>query len=77
MQWVADGTVNITAVCEMAEWHLATAIDALAAKGLTRPDAEAFADLAFTDHATECGGRTDHKAEDAVTDAQWDRLSVI
>ena len=77
MTWMIDGTINLTEVCERAEWHLGTAIDGLVAKGMTRQDAEAFADLAFTDHAVESGGSADHRAEDAVTCAQWDRLSLV
>ena len=71
MTWVIDTTIFLEEICETANWHLATVICALVAKGLTREDAEAFAEFAFDDKAT--GGTTDN----LVNDEQWDRLELI
>jgi len=49
--WLIDGCVNLTALCENERWHLASVIGRLLDIGLERRDAEAFASLAFADAA--------------------------
>jgi hypothetical protein len=65
-----DTSIDLTDVCQRAEWHLATAVSMLTARGLTRDDAEAFTAFQFAEVAT----RGDNSA-DCVSDAQWDRLT--
>ena len=60
------GDVDITRLCEDAEWHLATAYDAAKAAGLD----EAFVDFVFSDKAEN----DDVDAGELVTDEQWDAL---
>lgn len=64
--------VELTALCERAEWHLATVIDALQAAGLDRDEAEAYAQFAFADRAQVPGDW----AEEYLSDAQWNRLGA-
>jgi len=71
-----DNRIDLTAVCEAAGWHLATAIDGLAEKGIAVADARAFAAFAFNEHAIKNGGTVDQDSEDLVNDEQWDRLSI-
>ena len=71
-EWVIDATIDLTQICENAAWHLATAIDALVASGLSRQDAEAFAGFAFREHAKVGDG----KPEDFIDDAQYERLTL-
>ena len=63
--------INLTAICERANWHLSTTIGELQ-KTLSHDDAEAFACFAFADFASY----SDTPAEDHVDDAQWDRLQI-
>jgi hypothetical protein len=72
MNWIIDATIDLTQICENAAWHLATAIDALVASGLSRQDAEAFAGFAFREHAKVGDG----KPEDFIDDAQYERLTL-
>ena len=62
--------INLTMVCESADWHLGTTIGELQ-KTLCLDDAEAFANFAFADGAT-----AGPPAEKHITDAQWDRLEL-
>ena len=73
--WTIDGSISLTKVCKDADWHLQTTIDSLIGLGLTREDATAFANFAFIEDSTARGGRADCKAEDCLSDAQWDRLA--
>ena len=72
--WKAD-EIDITAICEAANWHLATAIDGAMAAGFSRTDAAAFVDFVFNEQAIEGRGTVDQASEDFVTPEQWDRLS--
>lgn len=63
--------INLTAIAERNQWHLASVISDLQAEGYSRRDAEAFADFIFTYHATI----TDHRPEDCISVEQWKRLS--
>lgn len=71
-EWIIDGEINLTGICESAEWHRLTAIEELS-KQLPRSDAEAFVDLAFADAAQD----SDVRAQDCVNDAQWERLTIV
>lgn len=71
-KWIVDGSINVTDICEAANWHLATVHDRLIAAGLNREDAEAFAAFVFEDMAVVKAGRP----EDLVTDEQYERLDV-
>lgn len=70
--WIIDGTINLTAICTAADWNSASIIDGLVAAGLTRSDAEAFADFACADHAT----RSDRTPEECVSDEQYERITL-
>lgn len=70
-QWMVDGTVAVEAICEEEDWHLATVIRRLQAAGLSRDDAEVFAQFVFDDHST-----TGLRPEDELTEEQWARLSL-
>jgi hypothetical protein len=72
MHWMIDGKIDLTAIFEREDWHLASCISALTDAGLSREDAEAFADFAFNDFAKV----RDRDPEDCVTDTQYDRLTV-
>lgn len=65
--------INITKVCKDANWHLRTAIDELG-KRLSRRDAEAFVYFVFADYSASYDEES--RAEDQVTDEQWDRLEL-
>ena len=65
--------INITKVCKDANWHLRTAIDELS-KHLSQRDAEAFVYFVFADHSVSYN--EEGRAEDQVTDEQWDRLEL-
>jgi len=49
--WMIDGCINLTALCENERWHLASVIARLQQIGLERRDAQAFACFAFADAA--------------------------
>ena len=70
-----ETVLNITEICRGAEWHLATAIDAAMAAGLSREDAEAFVNFAFCEYAAANGGVADD-GDDYITNAQWERLEL-
>ena len=70
-KWMIDEKIDLTKACVDANWHQATAIDNLIAQGLSRVDAEAFADFRFCLAATI----RDRRPEDCVTDEQYERLS--
>ena len=73
--WKAD-EIDVTAICEEAEWHQATAIDLGIAAGFERVDAEAFVEFVFNEAALEENRPTDGPSEDLVTEEQYDRLSI-
>ena len=73
--WIIDGNINLCAVAVESNWHLATIIEKLTAAGLTRGDAEAFADFICNEYAC-LNGTSDHDSEECVNDAQYDRLSI-
>jgi len=50
-EWLIDGHIGLSSICESCRWHLASVIHELVACGLTRRDAEAFADFAFAAQA--------------------------
>lgn len=64
--------INLSKIAEENGWHLASVISALQSEGLSRPDAEAFADFIFTHHAEI----TDCEASECVTHEQWERLDL-
>lgn len=70
--WIIDERIDATAICESSNWHLATCIDGISAEGVSRSDAEAFANFVFCDHASIRGG---DDPEDWVTQPQYERLS--
>lgn len=72
--WKIDGSVDLTAICESKEWHRQSVIESLVKSGIERADAEAYTEFAFEDHALLNGGKAEGGAEDAMTDAQYDRL---
>jgi len=72
--------INITKVCKDANWHLRTAIDELS-KHLSWEEAESFVEFVFADYSCDMGGDPinydeEGRAEDQVTDEQWDRLEL-
>jgi len=73
--WKIDSRINLTAICEDAQWHRLSIIDELVASKLERKDAEAFADFAICEMVQAGGGISDHRPEDEVTDEQWERLT--
>lgn len=73
--WKIDGSINLTKICEAANWHHASCIDGLIAAGLSRDDATAFARFAGNDYCAARGGRVDCPAQDELSESQWDRLS--
>lgn len=75
MTWKIDNKINLTQICNSADWHLQSIIDALAEAGLDRRDAECFAAFASAAYAMEFGGACDGDPRDELTDDQWDRLS--
>ena len=70
--WIIDHSVDLTETCEKANWHRTTAIDALMATGITRADAEAFVEFAFTEKAKVA----DCRPEDCVSDEQYERITL-
>ena len=50
-EWIIDGHIGLSSICEAKRWHLASVIHELVACGLSRRDAEAFADFAFAAQA--------------------------
>jgi len=76
IRFAADG-ISLADIGNAAKWHRQFMIDALAAKGMSHADAEAFACFAIAEDAILNGGITDSSPEDLVTDAQWDRLTLI
>jgi hypothetical protein len=76
MATLIDGRVNLTEICEQAQWHRATAIDGVMAAGIGRRDAEAFVSTAFAEYAILHGGTADDP-DSFLTDEQWDRLSEV
>lgn len=76
MNYLIDGEIDLAAICEEAGWHHATCMDKLQEKGLSRQDAEAFAEFAFAERANTMGGVTDVEPEECVTVEQWNRLTV-
>ncbi len=71
--WMLDGKINLTQICEKEEWHLASVVAALRGEGVPVTDAEAFAGFVFCDEATI----SDDRPEDHVTDEQYDRLTLF
>jgi len=71
LEWYVDN-IPLEAICERAEWHLASVEQALVAEGLSVEDARDFAVFVFCDHAVI----QDNDPEDYVTPAQYKRLSV-
>jgi len=67
--FVVDGTINITEVCQAADWHLATAIEDLLAAGMTHDDAEAYANYRFALAAAE------PDADRYLSDEQFERVT--
>lgn len=69
-RWMIDGSIDLLQTCVDSEWHLATAVGSLMERGLSRDDAQAFADFAFADVSL------DEAPEDQVTDEQYDRITA-
>ena len=69
MAYIVDGSIDLVEVAEGQKWHLGSVIAALQDRGLTRFDAEAYADLIFKEHSTIVDDEPDLTAE------QWARLS--
>ncbi len=70
-EWLIDGHIGLSSICESCKWHLASVIDELVEVGLTRRDAEAFADFVFAAQAAVY----DDPLE--LTPEQFLRLSVV
>lgn len=72
--WLIDGSINLTQVAIDAEWHLASTIAALTTQGvfpgLSREDAEAYAEFIFAERAG------DSRSMEQVSESQEQRLSV-
>lgn len=71
-QLTIDGRIDLTAIMADSDMHLATVIERLQAEGLTRRDAEAFADYAFNAMAIV----RDVDPEDCLTAEQRERLTT-
>lgn len=52
MKIILDNKTDLIDICQAAQWHHATAVEALTQLGVDRKDAEAFTDYAF-----ECEAR--------------------
>ena len=71
MNWKFDG-IDITAIAEKNDWHLASAVEELESHGIAPRDAEAAMAFIFASNAKH----SDDTPEDLVTDEQWDRLTI-
>lgn len=47
MQWIVDGTVHLTEICQVARWHWRTCVAGLESAGLSHDDACTYAGWAF------------------------------
>lgn len=72
-KWMIDGTIDLSAAVESADWNRQLTIDTLVGLGLDVIEAGHFADFIFSDNAKH----RDHgdRPEDYLTDAEWDRLT--
>ena len=52
MNWMIDGEINLTEICEREGWHRLSVVDALEAQGIGRGDAQEFTEFAFNNMAT-------------------------
>ena len=50
-RWILDGFVDLRGVCEDENWHLASVVRFLVTLGISRRDAEAYADFMFHENA--------------------------
>lgn len=47
MQWIVDGTVHISTICQQARWRWRDCVAALVAAGLSDEDAVTYAGFCF------------------------------
>ena len=72
MQWLVDGSVELTAICTAAGWKWKKCVQGLLDAGLTQGDAEVFAGWAFgTDAVFQMA-----VSDEALTDGEYARLSI-
>ena len=72
MQWVIDGTVHLTSICQTARWKGKACLAALEAAGLTPADAQLYMLFAFGTDAEY--KRSVH--DECLSAAQYARLSI-
>lgn len=73
MTWMIDGSIDLTLEYNRANGHRLSIIDNLCAAGLSRGDAEAYAEFIIADNSKI----RDYTPEECVTDEQWERLEVV
>ena len=68
--------INLTDLCKKAGWHLGSSIAALEKAGISRSEAENYANFEFNEFAIENGGFVDTvSSDDYLTDEQFDKIS--
>jgi hypothetical protein len=72
MSWIIDNKIKLTEIV-MDDDHLATCIDRLVNEGLSRRDAEAFANFGIDELSIEQGGVGSD--EEYLTEEQFERLN--
>lgn len=72
MKWIIDGKIDLLAICETEDWHLASAVDALKDLGLSVEDAYDFVNFAFEWRSQNA----DAHPESYLNEAQINRLEA-
>lgn len=73
MRWILDDTIDLTQICEDANWVLAVVVEALVGLHIDPPDIDAFTHHVFAIHANGPGFDPARK----LTEEQWDRLKYV